>query len=368
MNQPRPSSLAVIRRVFQQSQPRIQQPNSQTCHRHEFRSRVAAPVQATEARYPRVRLPTPVRSNPERQSDPICSRCHRCHSMKIRCSGGSPCQACINSGRGDKCEYPFRERKITVSEGYVDSPELLQLSCADLDCFLLPVSYLKQLQADAESWRQQRSAQSSKSQRATTTNQESWAQSQADETNDRSAQDADDYEPPDDADPDNPAHKAEEATLALALFNAEYRTQSPSESNYQRATLRRRSCVCSFWRYTPAMHRQHRVQHAATGVRGPWPRSFPPHHEALEPPSGGSNRSKVADINSGQVHWQRPASPVEKKLSWRSWRACTRTMRCPIRSSFASSMHLSLWAKSIQTVRRKGSWSRFPEKTISSRR
>ncbi|OQE37803.1 hypothetical protein PENCOP_c009G08001 [Penicillium coprophilum] len=58
--------------------------------------------------------------------------CRRCHTQKIKCSGGTPCSACMTAGQASTCNYPFRERKVTVSE-----------------------HYLKQLQADSQALRHQ---------------------------------------------------------------------------------------------------------------------------------------------------------------------------------------------------------------------
>ncbi|KAK1763287.1 fungal-specific transcription factor domain-containing protein, partial [Phialemonium atrogriseum] len=45
--------------------------------------------------------------------------CRRCHSQKIKCSGGTPCSACLTAGKASDCHYPFRERKVTISEHYL---------------------------------------------------------------------------------------------------------------------------------------------------------------------------------------------------------------------------------------------------------
>ncbi|KAH8699041.1 putative fungal-specific transcription factor [Talaromyces proteolyticus] len=45
--------------------------------------------------------------------------CHRCHTHKIKCSGDQPCSKCIQVGHQDECTYFFRDRKVRVSENYL---------------------------------------------------------------------------------------------------------------------------------------------------------------------------------------------------------------------------------------------------------
>ncbi|KAH6695607.1 fungal-specific transcription factor domain-containing protein [Plectosphaerella plurivora] len=49
----------------------------------------------------------------------LLAACLRCHSQKIKCSGDSPCRACISSNKAADCHFPSRERKVTVSESYL---------------------------------------------------------------------------------------------------------------------------------------------------------------------------------------------------------------------------------------------------------
>ncbi|KAK0128772.1 hypothetical protein ONS95_000723 [Cadophora gregata] len=46
--------------------------------------------------------------------------CQRCHSQKIKCTGEQPCAKCVQSGVGNDCQYQARDRKITVSQSYID--------------------------------------------------------------------------------------------------------------------------------------------------------------------------------------------------------------------------------------------------------
>ncbi|KAL2067518.1 hypothetical protein VTL71DRAFT_1943 [Oculimacula yallundae] len=46
--------------------------------------------------------------------------CQRCHYQKIKCSGDQPCTKCLQSGFQDDCQYQARDRKITVSQSYID--------------------------------------------------------------------------------------------------------------------------------------------------------------------------------------------------------------------------------------------------------
>ncbi|KAL2866439.1 transcription factor domain-containing protein [Aspergillus lucknowensis] len=46
--------------------------------------------------------------------------CERCHSHKIKCSGGQPCTKCRAVGCADDCRYPARDRQVKVSESYLE--------------------------------------------------------------------------------------------------------------------------------------------------------------------------------------------------------------------------------------------------------
>ncbi|KAL8382334.1 hypothetical protein RB595_006222 [Gaeumannomyces hyphopodioides] len=46
--------------------------------------------------------------------------CRRCHSRKVRCSGGQPCQNCRQAGKTSDCTYPRRNRLVKVSQRYLD--------------------------------------------------------------------------------------------------------------------------------------------------------------------------------------------------------------------------------------------------------
>ncbi|KAF7557809.1 hypothetical protein G7Z17_g449 [Cylindrodendrum hubeiense] len=45
--------------------------------------------------------------------------CRRCHSRKVKCSGGDPCRNCQQAGKGPDCTYPRRERQVKVTHTYV---------------------------------------------------------------------------------------------------------------------------------------------------------------------------------------------------------------------------------------------------------
>ncbi|RDW64552.1 Zn(II)2Cys6 transcription factor [Aspergillus mulundensis] len=45
--------------------------------------------------------------------------CRRCHSRKVKCSGGNPCDGCRQAAKDDECEYPRKNRLIKVSEQYI---------------------------------------------------------------------------------------------------------------------------------------------------------------------------------------------------------------------------------------------------------
>ncbi|KAK1719001.1 fungal-specific transcription factor domain-containing protein [Colletotrichum lupini] len=46
--------------------------------------------------------------------------CRRCHSRKVRCSGGQPCENCRQASKGVECTYPRRNRMVKVSQRYID--------------------------------------------------------------------------------------------------------------------------------------------------------------------------------------------------------------------------------------------------------
>ncbi|THY40903.1 hypothetical protein D6C97_09986 [Aureobasidium pullulans] len=43
--------------------------------------------------------------------------CRRCHDQKTKCDGEKPCKNCLQSDK--TCEYPMRDRKVTVNESYI---------------------------------------------------------------------------------------------------------------------------------------------------------------------------------------------------------------------------------------------------------
>ncbi|KAL3417413.1 fungal specific transcription factor domain-containing protein [Phlyctema vagabunda] len=47
------------------------------------------------------------------------SACQRCHARKIKCSGEKPCTGCIALKQAETCIYAPRDRKVTVSENYL---------------------------------------------------------------------------------------------------------------------------------------------------------------------------------------------------------------------------------------------------------
>lgn len=50
------------------------------------------------------------------------SSCRRCHSHKIKCSGGTPCHNCAQQPKGSvECTYPMRDRKILIQERFQSS-------------------------------------------------------------------------------------------------------------------------------------------------------------------------------------------------------------------------------------------------------
>ncbi|WYZ37971.1 hypothetical protein EsH8_II_001477 [Colletotrichum jinshuiense] len=46
--------------------------------------------------------------------------CSRCHTRKVRCSGGHPCENCRQASKGAECTYPRRNRMVKVSQRYID--------------------------------------------------------------------------------------------------------------------------------------------------------------------------------------------------------------------------------------------------------
>ncbi|CAG8127802.1 unnamed protein product [Penicillium olsonii] len=56
----------------------------------------------------------------ELQESETPTRCHRCHSQKIKCSGEKPCAKCRSAGYGHQCNYATRDRKIRVDESYLE--------------------------------------------------------------------------------------------------------------------------------------------------------------------------------------------------------------------------------------------------------
>ncbi|OJJ47978.1 hypothetical protein ASPZODRAFT_151389 [Penicilliopsis zonata CBS 506.65] len=47
--------------------------------------------------------------------------CQRCHTHKIKCSGEQPCSKCRQVGCADECQYAARDRKLRVSEAYLQN-------------------------------------------------------------------------------------------------------------------------------------------------------------------------------------------------------------------------------------------------------
>ncbi|CAG8186528.1 unnamed protein product [Penicillium olsonii] len=46
--------------------------------------------------------------------------CQRCHTHKIKCSGGQPCQRCRQAGTVTECHYVNRDRQVKVHESYIE--------------------------------------------------------------------------------------------------------------------------------------------------------------------------------------------------------------------------------------------------------
>jgi len=45
----------------------------------------------------------------------LASSCRRCHSRKVKCSGGQPCTACKRASESNSCSYPSRNGRVRVS-------------------------------------------------------------------------------------------------------------------------------------------------------------------------------------------------------------------------------------------------------------
>ncbi|RYN72346.1 hypothetical protein AA0117_g8656 [Alternaria alternata] len=58
----------------------------------------------------------------KRGSKPVA--CQRCHSRKVKCSGGHPCSNCRDNAETTPCVYPSRDRQIKLSEHHLN--ELLK--------------------------------------------------------------------------------------------------------------------------------------------------------------------------------------------------------------------------------------------------
>ncbi|KPM39216.1 hypothetical protein AK830_g7347 [Neonectria ditissima] len=69
-----------------------------------------------------------IRPNSKHGASPVASpwpkikptACRRCHSRKVKCSGGHPCRNCNQAGKGSGCVYPPRDRQVKVSQSYLD--------------------------------------------------------------------------------------------------------------------------------------------------------------------------------------------------------------------------------------------------------
>ncbi|KAL6230654.1 hypothetical protein BDW75DRAFT_60136 [Aspergillus navahoensis] len=46
--------------------------------------------------------------------------CLRCHSRKVKCSGGTPCNGCRRAAKPVECVYPRKDRLVKVSEQYLE--------------------------------------------------------------------------------------------------------------------------------------------------------------------------------------------------------------------------------------------------------
>ncbi|KAK2054377.1 fungal-specific transcription factor domain-containing protein [Colletotrichum caudatum] len=62
--------------------------------------------------------PTSSKSTSRPRTKP--TACRRCHSRKVKCSGGQPCSNCKQASKGAECTYPRRNRMVKVSQRYID--------------------------------------------------------------------------------------------------------------------------------------------------------------------------------------------------------------------------------------------------------
>ncbi|KAF5008132.1 hypothetical protein FDECE_5568 [Fusarium decemcellulare] len=46
--------------------------------------------------------------------------CRKCHSRKVKCSGGHPCRNCVQLNCEAQCTYPKRDRQIKISQSYLE--------------------------------------------------------------------------------------------------------------------------------------------------------------------------------------------------------------------------------------------------------
>ncbi|KAH7009938.1 fungal-specific transcription factor domain-containing protein [Ilyonectria destructans] len=60
----------------------------------------------------------PSRRGPQRRTKS--TACRRCHSRKVKCSGGTPCENCTHAGKPTECSYPRKNRLVKVSQQYID--------------------------------------------------------------------------------------------------------------------------------------------------------------------------------------------------------------------------------------------------------
>ncbi|KAM3423966.1 hypothetical protein BST61_g1359 [Cercospora zeina] len=49
--------------------------------------------------------------------------CKRCHKHKIKCSGEQPCVSCQQANAAAECNFPSRDRQVTVQESYIQKLE-----------------------------------------------------------------------------------------------------------------------------------------------------------------------------------------------------------------------------------------------------
>ncbi|KAB8252368.1 fungal-specific transcription factor domain-containing protein [Aspergillus flavus] len=70
------------------------------------------------------RLITHVRSSAHHPRKPLGIKrsvaCQRCHSQKVKCTGGKPCSRCLVAGCEKECRYIKRDRKVRVDESYLE--------------------------------------------------------------------------------------------------------------------------------------------------------------------------------------------------------------------------------------------------------